>query len=439
MDKQSFAVLSSPTTHSTGTATAPRVGASLVRHGQLAVLFGGASHEGGCSKALDTLDTESGLWQSITQSPTAPWPQQRYDHLAVRIVRKGTPFMLVFGGAAEDGLLADLWLLNLVTWKWIDCSKICKGAAPSPRTIQSCGKSESVLYLFGGGEGGDQAVHDASVYALNTDSLTWSKLDIPTSEFSPPSLQGHCTQLIQIPVNAACEILHLLIYGGTCNNNPTQTLSTVWTLNLENLTWARYDPPKTSQTTNSWPESRCGHVMLATHSDSLIISGGMRRTGSTAADVSVLDNVWKLKLRQGDAGLELEWRRLEIVLSLGNSGSESTVGIDDGAGVAAIDAAACIIDEDAGIVVGAEKSVEKSGGTGAVAIEARARIHSAARAAESKIEDVAKAATNEIFDGLGGSRSSVSPATKEKEAAVLYFGGMDLKRVTNSVRVLSGL
>ncbi|KAI8842210.1 hypothetical protein BJ741DRAFT_705079 [Chytriomyces cf. hyalinus JEL632] len=433
MDKQSFAVLSSPTTRSTGTVTAPRVGASLVRHGQLAVLFGGASHEGGCSKALDTLDTESGLWQSITQSSTAPWPQQRYDHLTVRIVRKGTPFMLVFGGASEDGLLADLWLLNLVTWKWIDCSKICKGTAPSPRTIQSCGKSESVLYLFGGGKGGDQAVQDVCVHALNTDSLTWSKLDIPASEFSPPSLQGHCTQLIQIPVNAASKIPHLLIYGGTCNNNPTETLATVWILNLETLTWARYDPPGTSQATDSWPESRCGHVMLATHSDSLIVSGGMRRTGSTAADVSVLDSVWKLQLGYGDAGLELEWRHLEIVLSLGNSGSESAVGIDDGAGVAAIDAAACIIDEDAGILVGAEKSVES--GTGALAIEAPPRIHSAARAAESKIEDVAKAATNEIFDGLGG--SSVSPGTQEK-AAVLYFGGMDLKRVTNSVRILSG-
>ncbi|KAI8818865.1 hypothetical protein BJ741DRAFT_715986 [Chytriomyces cf. hyalinus JEL632] len=337
MDKQSFAVLSSPTTRSTGTVTAPRVGASLVRHGQLAVLFGGASHEGGCSKALDTLDTESGLWQSIIQSSTAPWPQQRYDHLTVRIVRKGTPFMLVFGGASEDGLLSDLWLLNLVTWKWIDCSKICKGTAPSPRTIQFCGKAESVF--------------------------------------------------LRIQSTVAARPLH------AAHSNPGQCRE-------QNSAFIDLRRDLQQQPNrNTVDKSRCGHVMLATHSDSLIVSGGMRRTGSTAADVSVLDSVWKLQLGYGDAGLELEWRHLEIVLSLGNSGSESTVGIDDGAGVAAIDAAA------------------------------------SARAAESKIEDVAKAATNEIFDGLGG--SSVSPGTKEK-AAVLYFGGMDLKRVTNSVRILSG-
>ncbi len=99
----------------------PRVGHSLTsfKGGKKIILFGGASFEEGYSNDVWIFDSEKQDWQLMNMSISSKernekgelqFPSPRYEHSAQLIAED---HLAIFGGCSDDGLLNDLWLLDL--------------------------------------------------------------------------------------------------------------------------------------------------------------------------------------------------------------------------------------------------------------------------------------------------------------------------------------
>ncbi|KAJ3108507.1 hypothetical protein HK100_003425 [Physocladia obscura] len=396
---------------------APRVGASLVYFNSTAYLFAGASHEDGYFNSIHALNLESRVWKAI--KPRSKFkPIARYDHLSLivdqRLRQTDSKQMLVFGGAADDGLLNDLWLYSFEFEEWIQIE--AKGVMPSPRTIQSCGYAKTLesekIFIFGGGAGGDEPIPDSHVYCLNVKSMLWSHFKNLGSE-NPPPLHGHSTVLV---TKNGRDML--VVFGGMYGTNhmllqadKTEiTSSNVWILDLQSKLWTCFSASSCGyESENPWPKSRSGHTLTVVNHRKLtksitccILTGGMHRSSNTIQGVKVLDDVWLLYIDDTD-NVKIFWKCLEPMDEIvGNK--ETGAGYTGG-----IDASVCSIPADSAI-------------TGMIEIEANVSAVSAAAENLCLQVDISSKKT-----GLNESKP---------DEALLLFGGMDLRSVNNTVRVL---
>ncbi|KAI8609887.1 hypothetical protein BC830DRAFT_795234 [Chytriomyces sp. MP71] len=284
--------------------------------------------------------------------------------------------------------------LDLETFQWIQCSKLVKGTTPSARTL-----------------GRDLAADDKNVYCLDVDSLTWTRLAIPDAPHNPPTLQGHVTIILH-PVSKDEPVL--ILHSGTSNQDPTCTLACVWVLDLTLSVWSVHEGGP----------ARTGHCATRVAADTALVVGGMERGGRNVGDVKVCDDVWKMRVVKegkgdGSAGWRVEWSRVEVLLGLSGPGGE----VGDAGIVGAIDASACAVSSKVSLA-------QLDGGVDAVDNDG--------------VATAAEGITKLLFaaDEDGSEPSTEQEKDEEQEAgprAVVYFGGMDLTRVTNAVRVLTSL
>ncbi|KAL7752695.1 hypothetical protein RI367_001697 [Sorochytrium milnesiophthora] len=176
----------------------PRAGASLTHTGSSdkCILFGGASVEEGTTNHCWLLDPESLQWTTLELSSASLNPPPRYDHLALYLPPTSAtapPRLLVFGGSdVTAGLLNDLWTLDLSTNTW--SLHASTASTPSPRTARYAGTLVAQqVFLYGGGVEGNRAVDDDSVYALDIDTMQWSRTSRPAGKDTtwPTPRLGH--------------------------------------------------------------------------------------------------------------------------------------------------------------------------------------------------------------------------------------------------------
>ncbi|KAJ3014026.1 UNVERIFIED_CONTAM: hypothetical protein HDU68_000455, partial [Siphonaria sp. JEL0065] len=415
--KPTSSILLFPVTSSTVASQppCPRVGASLSLVGSQnkVVLFGGASHETGTLNDVYTLGLDDRVW---TPATSRVQPPPRYDHLGVGVdrVRVGssdakTAHLLVFGGAGDDENRNDLWFFDLDANEWIDSSPRMKGAAPSPRTVQSCAYLPGVngdsdrIYLFGGGEGGAKATKDTALHCLDIDTLTWTHVKSINTPHPPP-LQGHSTASLITSTSS-----YVVIYGGTSTSEaPT---SSVYILNLSTNSWSHFEPAADSL---SWPKSRFGHTMTRVYNSErqrnvFVVVGGLHKAADTdgLGGMSVLDDVWLLDITEtGEGGgLAINWECIDLVEGVVGGGSNNS---GNGNRVGAVDATSCSIPSGVSIV--------KMDVCGQEVFDASM----AATAAEA----------TKLIGHSHGEGHKVAQQARESEA-VLLFGGMDLKSLSN--------
>lgn len=147
------------------------------------VFFGGAV-PGEPYNDVNVLNLATLEWKEL--SCTGVKPAARYEHVVTRV--PGHQSIVVFGGAAENANFNDVHLLNTDTGVW--SKPEIKGTAPSPRTLL-CGADTvgSVLYVFGGGDQGQQPVADTQLHCLDLATWTWSQP--ATTGTGPTPRQGH--------------------------------------------------------------------------------------------------------------------------------------------------------------------------------------------------------------------------------------------------------
>lgn len=160
-----------------------RIGHGVVAVDNNLVLFGGAV-PGQPYNDVHVLNLATFGWSELKCSGNKP--VARYEQVFVRIA--GTSRICLFGGADLNGNLNDIFVLNTDTGEWTEPT--ISGTPPSARTML-CGADciGDYLYIFGGGEAGQEPVSDASLHRLDLEKWAWSTVDIEGS--APTSRQGH--------------------------------------------------------------------------------------------------------------------------------------------------------------------------------------------------------------------------------------------------------
>ncbi|KAJ3121948.1 hypothetical protein HK098_003267 [Nowakowskiella sp. JEL0407] len=266
-------------------APSPRVGHTLTFVPNLSgkeciLLFGGANHEEGTKDDLWIFDITKKIWES---KATSNKPAPRYEHCASLVKRNGESMLFVFGGSSGDSVLNDVWLLKLDVFTW---SKLeTKGKAPSARTIHSCAHfnvkysndMRDRIYVFAGGTAGDIPVSDLGVYCLDLNSGLWIQVaDSPSrnSSLYPNFLLGH---------SIVATENQMVVFGGMSGE---MDLADLWIFDIDKKNWER------PEVKGDLPPARSGHMAKLVSSNKMLIFGGMQRIPNP----SLFDDVYCLNL-----------------------------------------------------------------------------------------------------------------------------------------------
>ncbi|KAM0961082.1 hypothetical protein ACFX2I_020401 [Malus domestica] len=178
-------------------------------------------------------------------------------------------WLVVFGGCGREGLLNDVFVLDLdakqPTWK-----EVFGGTPPPPRSWHSsCTLEGSKLVVSGGCTDAGVLLSDTYLLDLATDNPRWR--EIPTS-WAPPSRLGH-----SLSVYGRSKIL---MFGGLANSGHLRLRSgETYTIDLEdeNPQWRQLECNAfTSMGSQSAvvPPPRLDHVAVSMPCGRIIIFGG---------------------------------------------------------------------------------------------------------------------------------------------------------------------
>jgi len=112
----------------------------------------------------------SSNWKPITPSNGSPTPPRRDGHVAAYDELRHK--LLVFGGKAASGALADLWEFDFVTLGWTQ--RALGGAAPAPRRYAAAAfdSTRGTLLVFGGDDGAATLLGDTWEWSPYSDAWT---------------------------------------------------------------------------------------------------------------------------------------------------------------------------------------------------------------------------------------------------------------------------
>ncbi|CAN1156072.1 Protein MAIN-LIKE 2 [Linum perenne] len=247
---------------STGDVPPPRVGVTMAAVGTTIYVFGGRDTEHNELNELYSFDTVTNQWTLLSSGDAGP-PHRSYHSTA-----SDDRHVYVFGGCGVAGRLNDLWAYDVVDKKWVGYPSpgdSCKGRG-GPGLAVAQGKIW-VVYGFAGMEVDDVHCYDPAqkkwaqvetkgekptarsvfstlgigkyivisggevdpsdlghmgagkftgeAYALDTETLSWKRLDDGVSSESHPGPRGWCAY-------AAGELegqKGLLVYGGNSPSN----------------------------------------------------------------------------------------------------------------------------------------------------------------------------------------------------------------------------
>ncbi|ERE71180.1 rab9 effector protein with kelch motifs isoform X2 [Cricetulus griseus] len=172
-----------------GDKPCPRVGHSCsylppagdAKRGKVFIVGGANPNQSFSDVHIMDLGTQQ--WDTVTTEGLLP----RYEHAS--FIPSCTPHSIwVFGGADQSGNRNCLQVLDPETRTWT--TPEVSSPPPSPRTFHtSAAAIGNQLYVFGGGERGDQPVQDVKLHVFDANTLMWSQ---PETHGSPPSARhGH--------------------------------------------------------------------------------------------------------------------------------------------------------------------------------------------------------------------------------------------------------
>lgn len=249
--------------------------------GNKLVLFGG---EGVNMQPMnDTFVLDLGVahpeWQYVkVNSP----PPGRWGHTLSCL---NGSWLVVFGGCGRDGLLNDVFVLDLdakqPTWREVGAG----AGAPLPRSWHSsCTLDGTKLVVSGGCADSGVLLSDTFLLDLTMEKPVWREIPVA---WSPPSRLGHTLCVYQ-----KCKIL---MFGGLAKSGPLRLRSSdVFTIDLSE------DAPNWKYITGSTlpggatpagtpPPPRLDHVAISLPSGRILIFGGSIAGLHSPSQLYVLD------------------------------------------------------------------------------------------------------------------------------------------------------
>lgn len=263
-----------------GAVEPSRCNFSACAAGNRLVLFGG---EGVNMQPMDdtfvlNLDAVNPEWRQVSVKSSPPG---RWGHTLSCL---NGSWLVVFGGCGKQGLLNDVFVLDLDAKQptWIE---VCGSHAPPPRSWHSsCTVEGSKLVVSGGCTDAGVLLNDTFLLDLTMEKPIW--IEIPTSR-GPPSRLGH-----SLSVYGRTKIL---MFGGLANSGHLRLRSSeVFTIDLmdEKPQWRLLECNAfTGVGTQSAvvPPPRLDHVAMSMPCGRVIIFGGSIAGLHSPSQVFLLD------------------------------------------------------------------------------------------------------------------------------------------------------
>nr|AML77172.1 putative LOV domain-containing protein [Sphaerozosma laeve] len=281
-----------------GAVEPSRCNFSACAAGNKLVLFGG---EGANMQPMnDTfvldLGVESPEWRHVQVSSAPPG---RWGHTLSCL---DSSWLVVFGGCGSNGLLNDVFVLNLdedqPTWREVATSDPVGAHRPDPRSWHSsCTLEGSKLVVSGGCSDSGRLLSDTFLLDLTMKPPTWREIPVG---WAPPSRLGHSLTVY--------EGKKLLMFGGLATSGPLRLRSSdAFSIDLSEA------EPKWKYVTGSTlpggasaggtpPPPRLDHVAVSLPGGRVIIFGGSIAGLNSASQVFMLDPTEQ----------KPTWRRLDL-------------------------------------------------------------------------------------------------------------------------------
>ncbi|XP_058751991.1 nitrile-specifier protein 5-like [Vicia villosa] len=245
-----------------GSIPPPRVGVTMAAVGETIYVFGGRDVEHKELNELYSFDTKTNTWALVSSGDIGP------PHRSYHSTTADDQHVYVFGGCGVAGRLNDLWAFDVVDGKWVEFpspGEACKGRGgpgltvshgkiwvvygfagmevddvhcfdlahktwaqvetgglkPTARSVFSTCLSGKHIIVYGGEiDPSDQGHMGAGqfsgeVYALDTETLSWTRLDDKVESGGHPGPRGWCA--FASASRGGRE--GLLVYGGNSPSN----------------------------------------------------------------------------------------------------------------------------------------------------------------------------------------------------------------------------
>nr|AML78405.1 putative LOV domain-containing protein [Coleochaete irregularis] len=193
--------------------------------------------------------------------------------------------LVVFGGEGREGLLNDVFVLDLEAqppvWR-----EVAGSGPPLPRSWHSsCTLNGTQLVVFGGCTDSGRLLSDTYLLDLTEEKPTWREIPVA---WAPPSRLGHSL--------SAYEGRKILMFGGLATTGPLRNRSNeAFTIDLgeEEPQW-RYVTggtlPAAATLGGTVPPPRLDHVALTVPGGRVLIFGGsMLQTANSPSQLYLLD------------------------------------------------------------------------------------------------------------------------------------------------------
>lgn len=192
--------------------------------------------------------------------------------------------LVVFGGCGKEGLLNDVFVLNLdepmPTWR-----EVTSAAPPVPRSWHSsCTLNGTTLVVSGGCADSGVLLSDTFLLDLMMDKPMWREI---TVRYSPPSRLGH-----SLSVYGNKKIL---MFGGLAKSGPLKLRSSdvhIIDLNDEDPKWSNVtgsSMPGGSTPGGTAPPPRLDHVSVTLPGGRVLVFGGSIAGLHSASQLFLLD------------------------------------------------------------------------------------------------------------------------------------------------------
>nr|AML78491.1 putative LOV domain-containing protein [Cosmocladium sp. BC-2016] len=281
-----------------GSVEPSRCNFSACAAGNKLVLFGG---EGANMQPMnDTfvldLDEENPEWTHVQVSSAPPG---RWGHTLSCL---NGSWLVVFGGCGSNGLLNDVFVLNLdeekPTWREVATGFPVGAHRPHPRSWHSsCTLEGSKLVVNGGCTDSGRLLSDTFLLDLTMKPPIWREIPVG---WAPPSRLGHSL--------SAYEGRKILMFGGLATSGPLRLRSNdAFTIDLsdEEPEWhyvTGSTQPGGGTPGGTPPPPRLDHVAVSLPGGRVIIFGGSIAGLNSASQVYLLDPEEE----------KLSWRRLQV-------------------------------------------------------------------------------------------------------------------------------
>ncbi|XP_010271365.1 PREDICTED: adagio protein 3-like [Nelumbo nucifera] len=246
-----------------GSVEPSRCNFSACAAGNRLVLFGG---EGVNMQPMNdtfilNLDAENPEWLRLSMASSPPG---RWGHSLSCL---NGSLMVVFGGCGRQGLLNDVFVLDLdaqkPTWKQVSAEN-----APLPRSWHSsCTVEGTKLVVTGGCTDGGVLLSDTCLLDFTTDKPMWKEI---TTLWAPPPSLGH-----SLSVYGRTKIL---MFGGLAKRGSHLRLRSgeAYTIDLEDdePQWMQLDCSNVGNERAVAPPARLDHVAVSMPCGRIIIFGG---------------------------------------------------------------------------------------------------------------------------------------------------------------------